>query len=443
MASAARGSASARVAPTTRAGDARGLRVSAIYGLVGCVTLAVCTLWIPVDDRIRLPSVTGPWAILGGMAFYTALALVAGWTPASGSSGLVRVMTTAPITAVMLLGGPTAAAWVALVSATERRELRGDVPGHGVLENHMILVIAAALGGGVVLAVRPLAAATTGDPIMADLVSISCAGVAGFIANETLCAVSASIRWGRPVSAILRDLWPAETVTEAMLCTVGFLMAEAYVHAVWWLAAVFLVPLIAVRLSVERERSAWLAAHDSLTCLATRRDFEHALATLLSHAPAGRRASGLLMVDLDRFKDVNDTHGHAAGDAVLREVGTRLMGSVRHTDLVARVGGDEFAIIVREVGDEAALLTRAQAIVTAVGAQMQVDSLALVISTSVGGALIAGGLTTAPEVLAAADRAMYRAKRSHIGASVEPSDKHTDQRDSSPALAGEGTGFPV
>jgi diguanylate cyclase (GGDEF)-like protein len=356
------------------------------------------------------------------MGFIIGLTLVSGWTSASGSSGFISVMTTAPITAAMLLGGPTAAAWVAIVGVTERRELRGEVSARGVLENHIVLAIAAALGGGVVLAVHPFAAATAGDPIFADLVSISCAGVAGFIANEALCAFSASIRWGRPVSAILRDLWPGETLTEAMLCTVGFLMAEAYVHAAWWLAAVFLIPLIAVRLSVDRDRSAWLAAHDSLTSLATRRDFEHELDTLLSHGSTGMRASGLLMVDLDRFKDVNDTLGHAAGDAVLREVGTRLVGAVRRTDLVARVGGDEFAIILRDVGDEAALLTRAQAIVAAVGLPMPAATLAREISASVGGALIAGGPSTAAEVLAAADRAMYHAKRSHVGAWIEPNE---------------------
>ena len=251
-----------------------------------------------------------------------------------------------------------------------------------------MLAVPAALGGAVVSMVRPAAAAITGDLILSDLVAIACAGVAGFIANETMGACSISIRTGRPVRAILRGFWPGETVTEAMLWTVGYLMAEAYLHIAWWLAAVFLVPLIAVRLSVERERSAWLAAHDSLTSLATRRDFERELDTLLSHGSAGRRPSGLLMVDLDRFKDVNDTHGHAAGDAVLREVGTRLMGAVRRTDLVARVGGDEFAIIVREVGDEAALLTRAQAIMTAVAAPIRAGVLALEISASVGGALI-------------------------------------------------------
>jgi hypothetical protein len=233
MASATRENTIAPDSLTTRPRDTRGLWLSAIYGLVGCATLAMCTLWIPVDARIGLPGIAQPWATLGGLAFFTGLALVAAWTSAPGPSGVVRVMTTAPITAAMLLGGPTAAAWVAVVGVTERRELRDEVPARGVLENHMILAIYAAVGGGVLLVVRPMATAVTGDPIVVDLVSIACAGLAGFAANETLSAISLSIRTGRPVAAILRNLWPAETITEAMLCTVGFLMAEAYVHAAW------------------------------------------------------------------------------------------------------------------------------------------------------------------------------------------------------------------
>jgi hypothetical protein len=119
MASAARESTIAPDSLTTRPSDTRGLWLSAIYGLVGCATLAVCTLWIPVDARIGLPGITQPWATIGALALFTGLALVAGWTPASGSSGTVRVMTTAPITAAMLLGGPTAAAWVAAIGVTD------------------------------------------------------------------------------------------------------------------------------------------------------------------------------------------------------------------------------------------------------------------------------------------------------------------------------------
>ena len=90
---------------------------------------------------------------------------------------------------------------------------------------------------------------------------------------------------------------------------------------------------------------AWTANHDALTGLVNRRHFEHELARLLAHMQPGMTAAALF-IDLDRFKQVNDSAGHAAGDQVLREVAQALAASVRRDELVARLGGDEFAIVL-------------------------------------------------------------------------------------------------
>jgi diguanylate cyclase len=90
---------------------------------------------------------------------------------------------------------------------------------------------------------------------------------------------------------------------------------------------------------------AWTANHDALTGLVNRRHFNHELSRLLAHMQPGMTAA-VLFIDLDRFKQVNDSAGHAAGDQVLREVAHALVASVRRDELVARLGGDEFAIVL-------------------------------------------------------------------------------------------------
>src|SRR6185369_1900900 len=90
------------------------------------------------------------------------------------------------------------------------------------------------------------------------------------------------------------------------------------------------------------------------TGLANRRALERTLAAALGRAGARARSVGLLMLDLDGFKAINDTHGHAAGDEALREVARRLSRSVRERDLVARLGGDEFVVVLTDLGDHSA-----------------------------------------------------------------------------------------
>ena len=93
---------------------------------------------------------------------------------------------------------------------------------------------------------------------------------------------------------------------------------------------------------------------DALTGLANRRALERTLEAALARAAARARSVGVLMLDLDGFKAINDTHGHAAGDEALREVARRLQRCVRERDLVARLGGDEFVVVLTDLGGHSA-----------------------------------------------------------------------------------------
>jgi two-component system cell cycle response regulator len=159
------------------------------------------------------------------------------------------------------------------------------------------------------------------------------------------------------------------------------------------------------RLRSDLDRSLEMAVTDPLTGLRNRRYVRRHLDGVLRGAGAA-----VLLMDVDRFKAINDTHGHAIGDAVLQEVAARMRGQVRAADVVARYGGEEFLVVM--AGTTAAdVLAVAERLRAAVAAEpVVVDGLALPVTISIGVAVATQGMG-AEQVLGAADAALYRAKR--------------------------------
>jgi diguanylate cyclase (GGDEF)-like protein len=155
------------------------------------------------------------------------------------------------------------------------------------------------------------------------------------------------------------------------------------------------------------------ALHDPLTDLPNaslvRDRAERGLASLSRHP--GRR-TGLLFVDLDRFKSVNDQHGHAAGDAVLREVAHRLAGSVRAGDTVGRLGGDEFVVLLPDLSGPGNAYAVAGKVLERLRTPIEVDGQPTLVTASVGVAVAPDDGMDYEALLARADASMYRAKES-------------------------------
>jgi diguanylate cyclase (GGDEF)-like protein len=153
------------------------------------------------------------------------------------------------------------------------------------------------------------------------------------------------------------------------------------------------------------------ATHDPLTGLANRELFVDQLDRALALGDRYNRKTGLLFVDLDGFKAINDTMGHAKGDALLRAVSTRLLASVRRSDAVARLGGDEFVVLLPDVTSRRDVWFVKDTILEALqgGVSMTGDE-ALLVGASIGSAMSPLDGTTAQELLAAADSDMYREK---------------------------------
>src|SRR6202046_3059910 len=183
------------------------------------------------------------------------------------------------------------------------------------------------------------------------------------------------------------------------------------------------VEALAAQLKFSRERIADLEARvdiDSLTGVLNRRGFERELKRSLAYVKRYGTSAALVYLDLDEFKPVNDRHGHAAGDAVLKAISGALLREVRASDIAARSGGDEFVVLLWNM-TEADAHSKAAALEKAVYATpVRWGASTMVVGASAGVAFV-GPLDTPAEVLARADAAMYARK-------VERRERHSGTR---------------
>ena len=169
------------------------------------------------------------------------------------------------------------------------------------------------------------------------------------------------------------------------------------------------------RTRVEEREARGLALHDSLTALPNRRYFVQRLTAALGDAAPRRRPLAVLFLDLDDFKRVNDRHGHASGDELLRVVASRLSRTMRCGDMVSRIGGDEFACLLDGLTDRAQLSHMAGKVIDAIAAPCKIGTLQLRVRPSLGIAQFPDHGSDAAVLLRNADTAMYNAKRHRSG----------------------------
>jgi diguanylate cyclase (GGDEF)-like protein len=192
----------------------------------------------------------------------------------------------------------------------------------------------------------------------------------------------------------------------------------------------FRITAVQARISAERKERAAVfahqATHDSLTGLGNRK----LLAGRMQADIASNESRALALIDLDGFKEVNDTLGHQAGDRLLRLLGPRLTDALSAADTLARLGGDEFAVWLAPPVDAASAPTRADALLAAIRAPFDIDGIMLQVDASVGVALYPEHGSSVGALLRCADVAMYEAKRRRTGYVLyDPQhDLHSPQR---------------
>lgn len=166
---------------------------------------------------------------------------------------------------------------------------------------------------------------------------------------------------------------------------------------------------------IADRRLAWLAHYDTLTGLTNRAHFRVLLEGALQNSRTRLSQGAVMCLDLDGFKNVNDTLGHATGDALLVEVSRRIKEAVGRNNVVARLGGDEFAVLLRSVREEAEIGTTAQRIVDAMRAPCEVMGAAVPVRVSIGIARFPQDGTTVDEMMQNGDLALYDAKANATG----------------------------
>jgi diguanylate cyclase (GGDEF)-like protein len=181
-----------------------------------------------------------------------------------------------------------------------------------------------------------------------------------------------------------------------------------------FLGATMLILTVDVRLAHQLDaanaRIALLARQDPLTGVANRRTFMEELEAAFRARARGGADFAVLFLDLDGFKEINDTLGHAAGDAMIVEVAERLRGAVRSDDLVARFGGDEFAVLQRNISTPTDAGTLAEKIGSAIAKPCTIGHEDLALTASIGVANVTGETTAPADLMVQADLALYRAK---------------------------------
>ena len=197
------------------------------------------------------------------------------------------------------------------------------------------------------------------------------------------------------------------------------------------LLVLFLLPLTAVyinaEISMQREHQ---AHHDELTGVSNRKLLVRKTEEALAEADRSGRTVGFLLLDLDRFKEVNDTLGHPAGDRLLCLVAHRLTHSVRPGDIVARLGGDEFAVLLPPVREVSAAREVAARLRAAIAEPIRLEGMSIEVEASVGLSLYPDDATSFELLMQHADVAMYLAKerRSGVERYIADSDRNSPAR---------------
>ncbi len=347
--------------------------------------------------------------------------------------------------AVALIYPPPVAAAVTFIGSSDSRELRGELSFSRAVFNRGQIALST-LGESLIFHSM---ASIDHSAWFRVVPAVVLATIVGYSINTFAVAYYFHVHSGRPLIHILREMhvgvFGEFLVSYMGLALFSVLVATAVVKIGVWSIAVFIAPLAFARQMFSRTHSLltatdelaarqadneYQATHDVLTGLPNRALFQQTLYQAIDRVRGSRGRLGVLLIDLDRFKEINDTLGHHFGDALLREIGPRLSSVLRENDVMARLGGDEFGLLMPDLPDERVAIRICERLIDQMAQPLTVEGLALDVSGSIGIALYPDHSNDADALLRRADVAMYAAKESGGGYELYSSqlDNHNPAR---------------
>jgi diguanylate cyclase (GGDEF)-like protein len=348
------------------------------------------------------------------------------------------------LSAAVLYADPAVAGLIALLGSFDRRELSRELPPS------MALFIRAQIALAVMG--ESIAFHSIGDlesPWYLVALGVTVATVVGYSINTLLVAFYTRLQTGRSLPAILHEMHVG-VFGEFVLAYMGLALFSVMVSIATktlglWAILVFVAPLAFARQMFQRTHSLqeatteleakqaeneYQATHDALTGLPNRTLFHLRLVDAIERASERGGQMAVMLMDLDQFKEINDTLGHHFGDMLLKELGPRLANVLRGEDLMARLGGDEFGILLPDVSSPQVAVGIAQRIMEELEEPIAVEGLALDVAGSIGIAMYPAQAHDAESLMRRADVAMYAAKETQAGYEIyhEELDRNSPHR---------------
>jgi diguanylate cyclase (GGDEF)-like protein len=334
---------------------------------------------------------------------------------------------------------------IAFLGASDQREFRREIPFMKALFIRSQIALAVSAEATVFHSLASLEA-----PWYVLGPTVLLAAVAGYSVNTLLVAYYFRLQSRRPLLGIIREMHVG-VFGEFVLAYMGLALFSVLVAISTrtigvWAILVFVAPLAFARqmfrrthslqaatqeLAAKQAENEFQALHDSLTGMPNRVLFQQRLTNAIDDAATRRLRLAVMLIDLDHFKEINDTLGHQFGDLLLQQIGPRLSTVLREHDVLARLGGDEFGILLPDVPNEDVVRRIAERVQEELERPIVVEGLALDVAGSVGIALYPDQASDAETLLRRADVSMYAAKEAGGGGFEiyhEDLDRHSPHR---------------
>ncbi len=325
-----------------------------------------------------------------------------------------EITTSSTFSFALLLVSGLPVALVGYLVACGISEFRQRKPRARLLFNVGQYGVSMLVAGGVLAILADLPRTGAASLAPRDIPAIAVSAAAFFVCNNVLVGVASAINEGVRLRKLIRLDSPFQASIAILMLGIAPIVVLICDFSLLLLPAL-LLPMVAVHYTgVAAVRDRHRALHDDLTGLPNRTQFALRAESSLEVAVAEDRSVAFLVLDLDRFKEINDTLGHQQGDDLLCSVAARLAGVMRPEETVARFGGDEFAIVCPLPGGHADVMSVADRLLGAFEASFELDDLQLRLGASIGVALWPEHGADANGVLRCADVALYQAKESPL-----------------------------